>query len=149
MVSSPAHLNTSGAVLAFDFGEKRIGVALGEMSLKMAHPLTTISATRNDTRFNAIAKLIEQWQPTRLVVGLPLHMDGKEHGMTQRCRRFAQQLQGRFRLPTELVDERLSSAEAEGILRDFGRAKRKDRALIDQVASQRILQTYFDQYVAS
>lgn len=142
---APARARTAGTVLAFDFGEKRIGVALGEMQLKMAHPLTTIEATRNDTRFSAIAKLIAEWQPTHLVVGLPKHPDGAEHTMSERCRRFAQQLEGRFRLPTQLVDERYTSVEAEGMLRAQGRGGKKDRELIDQLASQRILQAFFDQ----
>ncbi len=123
-------------------------MALGELQLKVAHPLTTIHATRNDTRFSAIAKLIEEWKPRRLVVGLPKYADGAEHTMSARCRRFAQQLQGRFRLPTELVDERFTSVEAEAILRAWGpggRGKKKDPGLIDQLASQRILQAYFDQ----
>ncbi len=139
----------AGTVLAFDFGEKRIGVAMGETALKMAHPLTTIQATRNDTRFLAIGKLIAEWQPVRLIVGLPKHMDGTEHTMTGRCRRFAQQLQGRYGLPAELVDERLTSAEAQDMLRGFGRAGKQDKHLIDQLAAQRILQAYFDQHATA
>ena len=131
-------------LLAFDFGEKRIGVAMGESTLKMAHPLTTIHATRNDTRLRAIAELVAEWQPVRFVVGLPMHLDGAEHAMTARCRGFAKQLEGRFRLPTTLVDERLTSAEAHSMLRGFGRGGKKDKALIDQLAAQRILQAYFD-----
>lgn len=131
-------------LLAFDFGEKRIGVAMGESSLKMAHPLTTIHATRNDTRLRAIADLVAEWQPVQFVVGLPTHLDGAEHAMTARCRGFAKQLEGRFRLPTALVDERLTSAEAHSMLRGFGRGGKKDKALIDQLAAQRILQAYFD-----
>lgn len=133
-----------GTLLAFDFGEKRIGVALGESTLKMAHPLTTIHATRNDTRFQAIGELIAEWQPVQLVIGLPLHMDGVEHAMSARCRGFAKQLQDRFRLPTTLVDERLTSAEAQTLLRGMGRGGKKDKHLIDQLAAQRILQAYFD-----
>jgi putative Holliday junction resolvase len=134
----------SGTLLAFDFGEKRIGVAMGESTLKMAHPLTTIHATRNDTRLRAIADLVAEWRPVQFVVGLPMHLDGAEHAMTARCRGFAKQLEGRFRLPTTLVDERLTSAEAHSMLRGFGRGGKKDKALIDQLAAQRILQAYFD-----
>ena len=139
----------NGTLLAFDFGEKRIGVALGESALKMAHPLTTIHATRNDTRFQAISQLIAEWQPVQLVVGLPLHLDGAEHAMSARCRGFAKQLQGRFRLPTALVDERLTSAEAHSMLRSFGRSGKKDKHLIDQLAAQRILQSYFDHHATA
>lgn len=133
-----------GTVLAFDFGEKRIGVAMGESVLKIAHPLTTIASEVNDVRFGAIEKLIAEWQPAQLVVGLPLHMDGTEHEMTQRCRRFARQLEGRFRLPVALMDERLTSAEAEDMLAEQGRRGKQNKHLIDQVAAQRILQAWFD-----
>lgn len=144
---SPRHSphTLHGTILAFDFGKKRIGVAMGELELKMAHPLTTISE-KADARFQAIAKLIQEWQPVRLIVGLPLHMDGAEHEMTEHCRRFARQLQGRFNLETELVDERLTSAEAQSMLADMGRGGQQDKHLIDQLAAQRILQAYFDQY---
>lgn len=133
-----------GTVLAFDFGEKRIGVAMGESVLRIAHPLTTIASEVNDVRFGAIEKLIAEWRPTQLVVGLPLHMDGAEHEMTQRCRRFARQLEGRFRLPVALRDERLTSAAAEDMLAEQGRRGRQHKHLIDQVAAQQILQAWFD-----
>jgi len=142
-------LAISGAILCFDFGEKRIGVAMGDLALKMAHPLTTIHATRTDTRLRAIEQLIAEWQPVQLVVGLPSHLDGTEHAMSARCRGFAQQLEGRFKLPTQLVDERLTSAEAHGMLRGFGRGGRKDKDLIDQLAAQRILQSYFDNHATA
>ena len=93
-------------VLAFDFGTRRIGVAVGEMMLGSARPLTTISAEANDVRFTAIGKLVAEWQPAALVVGLPLSLDGEPGDMTARCKRFARQLEGRFRLPVTLVDER-------------------------------------------
>ena len=144
MRATPNMPDHTGTLLAFDFGEKRIGVAIGESTLKMAHPLTTIHATRNDTRLRAIDQLITEWQPVQLVVGLPRHLDGTEHNMSARCRGFARQLEGRFRLPTTLVDERLTSAEAHSLLRGFGRGGKKDKALIDQLAAQRILQSYFD-----
>ena len=133
-----------GTVLAFDFGEKRIGVATGETGLGIAHPLTTIVGEVSDTRFEAIARLIAEWQPAQLGVGLPLHMDGTEHALTQRCRRFARQLNGRFNLPVALMDERLTSAEAEDMLAEQGRRGKQHKHLIDQVAAQRILQAWLD-----
>lgn len=144
---SPRHspYTLHGTILAFDFGKKRIGVAMGELEMKMAHPLVTLSET-GDARFNAIAKLIQEWQPVRLIVGLPMHLDGTEHEMTEQCRRFARQLQGRFNLETELVDERYTSVEAEALLAEMGRGGQDDKHLIDQLAAQRILQAYFDQY---
>jgi putative Holliday junction resolvase len=134
-----------GVLLAFDFGARRIGVAVGEMMLGQARPLTTISAPANDARFDAIARLIAEWQPVRLLVGLPLALDGTEHEMTVRCRRFARQLEGRFRLPVTLVDERLSSAAAEERLRDDGHDWRARKALIDAEAAAVLLQSHFDE----
>lgn len=131
-------------VLAFDFGTQRIGVAVGATMLRNARPLTTISGAANAPRFEAIGKLIAEWQPTRLVVGLPLGLDGGEHEMTARCRRFAQQLHGRFKLPVALADERLSSAAAEARLRAVGRDLRRDKQAIDAEAAAVILQSYFD-----
>src|SRR3989442_14390637 len=93
-------------LLAFDFGLKRIGVAVGNTILKQAQPLTVISGATNDAKFSDIAALIDQWKPARCVVGLPFHPDGAEHDMTGRCRRFANQLQGRFGAATPLVDDR-------------------------------------------
>ncbi len=131
-------------VLAFDFGTRRIGVAVGAAMLKNARPLTTISAAANAARFEAIGRLIAEWQPARLVVGLPLALDGSEHDMTARCRRFAQQLHGRFRLPVEFADERLSSTAAEARLRAGGHDLRRNKQAIDAEAAAVILQSYFD-----
>jgi putative Holliday junction resolvase len=133
-----------GTVLAFDFGLKRIGVAVGETLLKRASALTTIEAEANEARFAAIARLIEEWRPTQLVVGLPLSLDGAEHELTARCRRFANQLHGRFGLPVVLSDERLTSAAAESELREAGLDWRARKARIDALAAQHILQDYFD-----
>lgn len=133
-----------GSVLAFDFGEKRIGVALGEHLLGIAHPLTTIAVEANHERFRRIGELIAQWQPVVLVVGLPLALDGSAHQLTLLCKKFARRLEGRFGLPVVLVDERLSSAAASQSLREIGIGGRRQKPMIDQVAAQHILQTYFD-----
>jgi putative Holliday junction resolvase len=133
-------------LLAFDFGEKRIGVAVGDSVVGIAHPLATISGEKNEERFGAIAALIAEWKPARLVVGLPLHTDGTPHAMTSQCRRFARRLEGRFGLPVTLVDERLTSAAAEVALREAGVRGRKQKPVLDQVAAQQILQTYFAQH---
>ena len=134
----------TGTVLAFDFGEKRIGVAVGETMLKTAHALTTIAAEENELKFAQIGQLIAEWRPSLLVVGLPTHMDGTPHGMTQLAKKFAQRLEGRFNLPVMMVDERLSSAEATQSLREAGVKGSKQKAMIDAVAAQSILQSYFD-----
>ena len=133
-----------GTVMAFDFGEKRIGVATGETILKAAHALTTIAAEENEIKFKHIALLIAEWRPSLLVVGLPTHMDGEAHLMTQLAKKFAQRLEGRFNLPVIMVDERLSSAEAAQNLREAGIVGSKQKAMIDAVAAQSILQSYFD-----
>jgi putative holliday junction resolvase len=97
--------------IAFDFGIRRVGVATGNTLTQHAQPLRTISAT-GDARFQAIDKLIAQWAPDALVVGVPFHPDGAAHENTERARRFARQLHGRFDLPVHEVDERYSTTEA-------------------------------------
>lgn len=136
----------TGTVLAFDFGEKRIGVAVGDLALGIAHPLTTVQGNDTVRRFDAIATLITEWRPVVLVVGLPSHPDGTEHAVGRLCRRFAAQLQGRFGLPAVLVDERLTSAAAAESLREAGATGKKHKTALDPVAAQHILQTYFDQH---
>jgi putative Holliday junction resolvase len=102
----------AGSVLAFDFGTKRIGIAIGTQldggRAASARPLATVDAESSDARFAAIGALIADWQPVRLLVGRPLNDDGTPHEMTARCERFANQLRGRFRLPVDEVDERFS-----------------------------------------
>ncbi len=98
--------------LAFDFGQKRTGVASGNLVARTAQPLKTIHADQTDARFTQIAKLLQEWQPDALVVGIPTHPDGAPHEMTRLAQKFARQLLGRFNLPVHEVDERYSSAEA-------------------------------------
>ena len=121
-----------GTVLAFDFGLKRIGVAVGEAELRTAHPLPAVS------RLEDIYPLVAEWRPARLVVGLPVRETG-EHPLTKRVERFARQLEGRFRLPVARVDERFTSVEAESRLRGTR------RKAVDSVAAQLILEQYFDE----
>lgn len=134
----------NGTVLAFDFGEKRIGIAVGETLIKTANALTTIDTELTDARFAAINLLIIEWQPKLLIVGLPTYLDGTEHKITQLSKKFAQRLEGRFNLPVMMIDERLSSAEASQHLSEAGIKGREQKALIDAVAAQVILQSYFD-----
>jgi putative Holliday junction resolvase len=133
----------SRTVLAFDYGTRRIGVAVGEPELGTSHPLPGI-ALHGDARFAAIERLLAQWQPARLVVGLPLAADGGAHETTRRAERFARRLHGRFRLPVELVDERFTSVEAAARLR----GRRASRFALDSVAAQLILEQYFDERAA-
>lgn len=146
LAASQPVLTAAGTVLAFDFGEKRIGVAIGESLLGIAHPLVTIAEEGNDARFKAIEALIAEWRPTLLVVGLPAHLDGEEHELSRLCRKFAQRLHGRFSLPVTLVDERLTSAEASLALKQAGVAGRRQKPMLDQVAAQTILQSFFDSH---
>ena len=127
--------------MAFDFGEKRIGVAIGETLLGEARALATIAESASDRRFAAISKLVAAWQPQRLIVGLPRHLDDAEHEFAGRCERFARQLEGRYRLPVEMADERYSSALAESAIGD----KRKNKARLDAEAAAIILQAWLDQ----
>lgn len=131
-------------VLAFDFGEKRIGVAVGDTTIGIAHPLTTIDAADKRRRYTSIAALINEWQPLQLVVGLPAHLDGVEHELSRLARKFARELGSRFGLAVELVDERLTSAVAELSLGESGITPKKRKPFIDQVAAQHILQAYLD-----
>jgi putative Holliday junction resolvase len=123
-------------ILGFDFGLKRIGVAVGNSILRQAQPLTIITAATNEGKFSAIAKLVADWEPDLAIVGLPLHPDGAEHEMTIRCRRFANQLHGRYGIETVLVDERYSSAVLTQARGEF----------IDDAAAAIILQQYFDDF---
>ncbi|MDO8375681.1 MAG: Holliday junction resolvase RuvX [Aquabacterium sp.] len=109
MPSAPAGRTLS--FLAFDFGIKRTGVATGNNLLRLASPLTTIAA-EGDARFERIGRLIAEWQPDALGVGVPWHPDGAAHDNTRRAQRFARQLHGRFHLPVHEVDERYSTTEA-------------------------------------
>ena len=137
-----------GTVMGFDFGTVRIGVAIGETVTGLAHPLTLISSEPIAQRFEQIGALLAEWQPNQLVVGLPTHLDGAEHEMTQRCRRFGNQLHGRFYLPVTWVDERLSSAEAERRLQQAGQSARSAKNHVDAVAAQILLQQWLDQHAA-
>ena len=120
-----------GTVLAFDFGLKRIGVAVGEPELRTAHPLPAVA------EFFQIQKLVEEWKPARLVVGLPTSAQGEPHRMTRQAEDFARRLERRFKLPVARVDERFTSVEAEHRLRGL-----KKKA-VDSVAAQLILEQYF------
>lgn len=140
-MSAPAHV-----LLAFDFGEKRIGVATGNTLTGAAQPLGTVAETTTDGRFARIGALIREWQPARLVVGRPLHPDGAAHEVTARAERFARQLEGHFGLPVSLVDERYSSVAAQARLRAQGRGARGRAAQGDDaMAAAIILEQYLSE----
>lgn len=133
-----------GTILAFDFGVKRIGVAVGNTIVCIAHPIQTINTEVNESRFSIIAQLIKEWQPQLLLVGLPFYMDGTEHEISQQARRFARRLVGRFALPVYMWDERLTSAAASEMLSSMGINTKEQKKMVDQVAAGYILQHYLD-----
>ena len=118
--SADAVAAPSRTILAFDYGARRIGVAIGNTITRTARPLQTVSEPIASRRFSLIGKLLQQWHPDSLVVGRPLHPDGEPHEVTLAAERFSRQLAGRFGLPVELVDERYSTVEA--------RSRRHDEA---------------------
>lgn len=147
MPETPVRLPERGTVLGFDYGEARIGVALGELETRTTIAQSIIRAESTRERFAAIARLIDEWQPVALVVGRPCHLDGREHEMTARCARFANRLRGRFGLPVIEFDERLSSCAAEAALADAGIHRwqaRKEH--LDAHAAQIILQDCLDEH---
>ena len=130
-----ARVNTSRTVLAFDFGLKRIGVAVGEPELGTAHPLPAVAD------FSQVEKLVTEWRPACFVVGRPTSVQGEAHAMTKQAEDFARRLEKRFKLPVARVDERYTSVEAESRLR----GTKAKKTAIDSVAAQLILEQYFDE----
>jgi putative Holliday junction resolvase len=133
----------SGTWLGFDFGERRIGVAVGERAVGIASPLATIDAAANEARFAAIAKLVAEWKPAGFVVGRPRHADGSEHAVAKLAEKFGRRLAARFSRPVAYVDETLSSAEAGSRLRG-ARTRARREGEIDAVAAAIILQSWLD-----
>jgi len=134
----------SGTLLGFDFGTRRLGVAVGETETRIAHPLTGIDSEANERRFALVEKLVADWKPTGFIVGRPRHADGGEHPVAKLAEKFARRLAGRFNLPVAFVDETLSSAEAQGQLREQ-HARVGARCDIDALAAAVILQSYLDE----
>lgn len=133
-----------GSVLAFDFGQMRIGIAQGNTHIGIAHPLDTVTGKSNQDKFNKIKKLIDEWQPDFLIVGKPCHLDGTPHEITQLAEKFARRLHTIFRLPVALVDERLTSIAAEQRLTESQTFGKKRKQALDQVAAMEILQSFFN-----
>ncbi len=125
-------------LFCFDVGQKRIGTAVGQTITRTATPLEIIKVRQNKPDWDRIATLLQEWQPDKLIVGYPLHMDDDRQEMTEQVDRFIRQLQGRFHIPTESIDERLSSYEA--------RQRIKSTYNVDAVAAQVILETWFEEH---
>jgi putative Holliday junction resolvase len=138
-----AKTNANRTFLGFDYGFKRIGVAVGQELTGTATALTNVRASDGKPDWDAISKLIEQWQPDAVVVGLPLNMDGSSSELSQRAQRFGNQLHGRYNLRAHMMDERLSSLEAERELQ--GKSRKAQAADIDKVAAKIILESWLRQ----
>ena len=122
-------------IMAFDYGTKRIGVAVGNTVTCLGQPISTIAEPSSDAYFHKIEALLKEWRPNRLVVGLPCHPDGTPHEMSAKARRFGNQLHGRFQIPVDWVDERYTSAVLE--------SDPKMRDNLDAQSAALILEQYF------
>jgi putative holliday junction resolvase len=122
-------------IMAFDYGTKRIGVAVGNTVTRLGQPIGTIAELSSDAYFHKIEGLLKEWRPNRLVVGLPCHPDGTPHEMTAKATRFGNQLNGRFQIPVDWVDERYTSAVLE--------SDPKMRDNLDAQSAALILEQYF------
>ncbi|MES9960673.1 MAG: Holliday junction resolvase RuvX [Sedimenticola sp.] len=127
-----------GTLLGFDYGPSKIGVAVGQTLTGSASPLETLRSVQEKPDWEGISRLIEEWKPEALVVGLPFNMDDTEAEIAPRARRFARQLEGRYHLPVHMADERLTSLEAK---RQLGRKPKKIEEL-DAIAAKLILETW-------
>jgi putative holliday junction resolvase len=136
---------TSQSVMGFDFGIKRIGVAVGDNIVGIAHAIDTIHAESNADRMSAVDALVREWQPTLLVIGEPAYENGSDpHPVAHLARKFGNRLKERHRLPVEYVNEFLSSQEASTNLAAQGIKGRAQKTQIDAAAAQVILQSYLD-----
>lgn len=138
-------MTAARTILGFDFGMKNIGVAVGQELTRTANPLTAIKARDGIPDWDQIGKLLTEWQPALLIVGLPLNMDGSEQTMTAAARRFGNRLHGRFNLPVEWQDERLSTYEALDHLGIRSKMDSRQRSDVDQLSAQLILQSWLNQ----
>lgn len=136
--------------LAFDYGKKYIGVAVGSTVSGSAQGITTINNHDHTPDWQGIARVVEQWQPNAFVVGLPLNMDGSDTKITKKVKRFGETLADRYNLPVHMVDERLSTIAAKNALAEAGISlKRRNKSKIDMMAAETILQGFLDEYNGS
>ena len=133
-----------GTVIGFDFGERRIGVAVGETSTRIASPLCAIDEPATEPRLRAIEGLVREWQPAGFVVGRPRHDDGSEHAVAKLAEKFARRLEARFALPVAFIDETLTSAAAAESLRGV-RTRASRKSDLDAMAATLILQSFLDE----
>ncbi len=132
----------SRSLMGFDFGTRSIGVATGQEVTGTASPLTSLKANEGIPDWVQLEKLLKEWQPDQLVVGLPLNMDGTEQEMTVRARKFGQRLHGRFGFQVEFKDERLTTTDAKARLFEQGGYKALGKSRVDAVSAQLILESW-------
>ncbi|WP_346797006.1 Holliday junction resolvase RuvX [Halomonas sp. Bachu 37] len=130
-------------VLAFDFGTRRIGVAVGNEMLHSARELTPLTARDGIPDWQVVTRLVDEWQPDLFVVGLPINMDGSESEMSKRARKFGNRLHGRYGKPCTMVDERGSTREAKSIAREAGHSGNYRAQSVDGIAAVLILEGWF------
>ncbi|ATO34838.1 Putative Holliday junction resolvase YqgF [Dickeya dianthicola RNS04.9] len=135
-------------MLAFDFGTRSIGVAIGQEITGTARPLTSLKAQDGVPDWQKVEKLLNEWLPALIIVGLPLNMDGTEQPLTARARKFAQRLHGRFGVKVDLHDERLSTVEARADLFERGGFRALDKGSVDAASAVIILESWFEQQLA-
>lgn len=135
-------------VLSFDFGTKSIGIAIGQQLTGTARPLAALKANDGVPDWNKIEALLKEWQPDRVVVGLPLNMDGTEQPLTARARKFANRLHGRFGVQVDLHDERLSTVEARAELFERGGFRALSKGSVDSLSAVIILESWFENHYA-
>ena len=132
-----------GNILSFDFGEKRIGVAIGNSITKSSHPLETINTSKNTERYKLIELLLKTWEPVRLVIGYPLNDDGTLSKMSLLAKKFGMKLMNKYNIPIATIDERFTSSEADLELKKFEKNFKKRKIVVDQVAAMIILDSFF------
>lgn len=135
----------SGTLIAFDFGTKSIGAAVGQRITGTARPLAALKANDGNPDWSLIERLLKEWQPEAVIVGLPLNMDGTEQPLTARARKFANKIHGRFGVKMILHDERLSTVEARAGLFEHGGYRALNKGRIDSASAVVILESFFEQ----
>ncbi|RLA04991.1 MAG: Holliday junction resolvase RuvX [Gammaproteobacteria bacterium] len=136
-------MGSSKCIVAFDYGEKRIGVAIGQSITETANPLKALNANSGQPNWQEVEKILKEWQPDFLVVGLPLNMDGTEQLLTKRATKFSNRLEGRFGIKVKMMDERLTSVEAREQLFSSSGYKGLQKNSIDSQAACLILESWF------
>jgi putative Holliday junction resolvase len=132
-----------GNILSFDFGEKRIGVAIGNSITKISHPLETINTSKNTERYKLIELLLKTWEPVKLVIGYPLNDDGTLSKMSLLAKKFGIKLTNKYKIPIAMIDERFTSSEADLELKKIEKNFKKRKIVVDQVAAMIILDSFF------